>query len=97
MKMITLDDGRISAEKVEQCKTVDDIMELWQSDVVSQNLTEPTLTFVDFKHLIVLTRLEEEVRLTLEEAERVAVFAFQLLDTDNSKTLTFDEFEVSWP
>lgn len=94
MKTILLEDGRVVPDQVEQCKTESDIMKLWETDVVSKNFAEPQLSFDDFKQLIILTRHEEEVMLSEEEAERVAVFAFELLDTDNSKTLTFDEFEV---
>lgn len=97
MKAISLEDGRIRQSELEKCNSREDILELWRRDVLSQNVSNPRLSLSSFKELIgVISEADQtENWLSAEEAERVAVFAFGLLDTDENKTLSFSEFEVT--
>ena len=97
LKAKSLADGRMNAEEIEKCTTAKEISELWQAEVMNKNLKEPELTFDNFKELILVISADaygvKTHDMTPSQAQKVATFAFQLLDIDQSNTITFTEFE----
>jgi len=97
LKAKSLADGRMNAEEIEKCTTAKEISELWQAEVMNKNLKEPELTFDNFKELILVISADaygiSAHAISSSQAQKVATFAFQLLDIDQSNTITFTEFE----
>ena len=72
---------------------------MWGTRLASMEDTE--LTLEQFKQFIVVLAAQEQLRgevkdgnITPADAGRMAVHAFRLLDTDQSETISFKEFEV---
>lgn len=90
-------DGRIPKTGLDSCRNKEDVLSLWDREVFSQQ-SNPSLNLTDFKGLVQLISRADTVEnwLSPQESEGVAMFAFQLLDTDHSNTISFAEFEDVW-
>jgi len=89
LKAMALADDRVANDQVEKCTDIDEMNQLWQAAVISQSHNEPQLTLDNFKALAAVIS-EDDM-----EGEKVAIFAFELLDIDGNNTISFSEFEAS--
>ena len=89
----------LSAEEVAKATTAEELRTLWGTRLAS--MEDPELTLGQFKQFIVILAAQDQLRgvvndgyITPADADKMAVQAFRLLDTDQSETISFKEFEV---
>ena len=89
----------LSAEEVAKATTAEELRTLWGTRLAS--MEDPELTLGQFKQFIVILAAQDQLRgvvndgyITPADAGKMAVRAFRLLDTDQSETISFKEFEV---
>ena len=94
LRKLVRHDSRVDSKKVKECTTQSELRQLWDESVVQK--VEPVLTLAEFKDLIIIMACQGQgaSKVAPSDAEHMSQQAFELLDTDLSGTMSFDEFEV---
>ena len=95
LRHVLISHSSLSAAEVANATTAEELRALWGTRLTSK---DPELTLEQFKQFIVVLTVQQHSDsysyITPADAGKMAVEAFQLLDTDQSETISFKEVEV---